>query len=79
MATNYHVIENALDAVEVTVNNARTYDALVLGWDADKDVQSPLLMGKGQGPAYLLLPQKPSGSSSSSRTPALSSILSVAL
>ncbi len=38
MATNYHVIENALDAVEVTVNNARTYDALVLGWDADKDV-----------------------------------------
>ncbi len=38
VATNYHVIENALDSVEVTVNNARTYDALVLGWDADKDV-----------------------------------------
>ena len=37
VATNHHVIENA-NAVDVTVRNTSTYEALVLGWDADKDV-----------------------------------------
>ncbi len=37
VATNHHVIENA-DAVDVVVRNTQTYKALVLGWDADRDV-----------------------------------------
>ncbi len=37
VATNHHVIEDA-DAVDVVVRNTRTYEALVLGWDADRDV-----------------------------------------
>ena len=37
VATNYHVIEDA-DAVDVTVSGTHTYEALVLGWDADRDV-----------------------------------------
>ena len=37
VATNYHVIRNA-DAVDVTVRGTRTYEALILGWDADRDV-----------------------------------------
>ena len=38
VATNHHVIENALGMVDVTVSNSHTYEALVLGWDADRDV-----------------------------------------
>ena len=38
VATNHHVIESALDTVDVTVSNSRTYEALVLGWDPDRDV-----------------------------------------
>lgn len=37
VATNYHVIEDA-NAVDVIVHNSRTYKALILGWDADRDV-----------------------------------------
>ena len=37
VATSHHVIENA-NAVDVTVRNSLTYEALVLGWDADRDV-----------------------------------------
>ena len=37
VVTNHHVIEDA-DAVDVIVSNTRTYEALVLGWDADRDV-----------------------------------------
>ena len=37
VATNHHVIEDA-DAVDVVVRNTHTYKALVLGWDADRDV-----------------------------------------
>ena len=37
VATNHHVIENAA-AVDVVVRNTQTYKALVLGWDADRDV-----------------------------------------
>ena len=36
-ATNRHVIDNT-DAVDVTVSNTRTYEALVVGWDAERDV-----------------------------------------
>ncbi len=37
VATNYHVVEGA-DSLEVTVRNTDSYEALVLGWDADRDV-----------------------------------------
>ena len=37
VATNHHVIEDA-GAVEVQVKNAKTYDALLLGSNSDKDV-----------------------------------------
>ena len=37
VGTNHHVIEDA-DSVDVVVRNNRTYEALVLGWDADRDV-----------------------------------------
>ena len=37
VGTNHHVIEDAT-AVDVVVRNNRTYEALVLGWDADRDV-----------------------------------------
>ncbi len=37
IATNHHVIEDA-DSVDVVVRNTRSYEALVLGWDADRDV-----------------------------------------
>ena len=37
VATNYHVVEDA-DSLEVTVRNANSYEALLLGWDADRDV-----------------------------------------
>ena len=37
VATNYHVVEEA-DSLEVTVRNANSYEALLLGWDADRDV-----------------------------------------
>ena len=37
VATNYHVIEDA-NTVDVIVRNTRTYEALILGWDADRDV-----------------------------------------
>ena len=38
VATNHHVIERGLETVSVTVDNSRSYDALVLGWDPDRDV-----------------------------------------
>ena len=38
VATNYHVIERGLDTVEVIVGDIHTYEALVLGWDPDRDV-----------------------------------------
>ena len=37
IATNHHVIDRAR-AVDVQVRNGQTYKALVLGWDADRDV-----------------------------------------
>ena len=37
MATNRHVVEDA-SSIDVTVHNGQTYDALLLGWDADRDV-----------------------------------------
>ena len=37
VGTNHHVIDDA-DTVHVVVRNDRTYEALVLGWDADRDV-----------------------------------------
>ena len=37
VGTNHHVIEDAV-TVDVVVRNTHTYEALVLGWDADRDV-----------------------------------------
>ena len=37
MATNHHVVEDA-SSIEVTVHNGQTYDGLLLGWDAERDV-----------------------------------------
>ena len=37
IVTNHHVIEGA-DTVDVLTWNSQTYEALVLGWDADRDV-----------------------------------------
>lgn len=37
VATNHHVIDRA-DAVDVQVADGKTYKALTLGWDADRDV-----------------------------------------
>ena len=37
VATSHHIIENA-NAVDVTVRSTLTYEALILGWDADRDV-----------------------------------------
>ena len=37
VATNHHVIEDA-DSISVTVRSGQTYEALLLGWDADRDV-----------------------------------------
>ena len=38
VATNHHVIKSAFNMPTVTVGDSRTYEALVLGWDADRDV-----------------------------------------
>ncbi len=37
VATNHHVVEGT-NSIDVVVGNSRTYEALVLGWDADRDV-----------------------------------------
>ena len=37
VATNHHVIDGASE-VDVQVRNGQTYKALILGWDADRDV-----------------------------------------
>ena len=37
MATNHHVVEDA-SSIAVTIHNGQTYDALLLGWDAERDV-----------------------------------------
>ena len=37
VATNHHVIEDA-DEIDVTLHDGQTYKALLLGWDADRDV-----------------------------------------
>ena len=37
VATNHHIIDGA-NSVEVQVGNSGTYEALVLGWDVDRDV-----------------------------------------
>ena len=37
VATNHHVIEDE-SSINVSVRDSRTYEALVLGWDADRDV-----------------------------------------
>ena len=37
VATNHHVIDGS-DSVEVQTGDLSTYDALVLGWDAERDV-----------------------------------------
>ena len=37
IATNHHIIDGS-DSVEVQTRDLSTYDALVLGWDAEKDV-----------------------------------------
>ena len=37
IATNHHIIDGT-DSVEVQIGDSSTYDALVLGWDAERDV-----------------------------------------
>ena len=37
IATNHHVIDGS-NSVEVQIGDSSTYDALVLGWDAERDV-----------------------------------------
>ena len=37
VTTNHHVIDGK-SSVEVQLKNSETYDALILGWDADRDV-----------------------------------------
>ena len=37
VATNHHVIEDA-DAIDVQLLDGQSYEALLLGWDADRDV-----------------------------------------
>ena len=37
VATNHHVIENS-DEIEVSLYDGQSYEAIVLGWDADLDV-----------------------------------------
>ena len=37
VATNHHVVEDA-DEIDVTLYDGQTYEALLLGWDAERDV-----------------------------------------
>ena len=37
IATNHHIIDGS-DSVEVQIGDSNTYDSLVLGWDAERDV-----------------------------------------